>query len=389
MIIKYNKNQGRTFTSTLTLIIPIQNFCEAKTNAFDTHEVICIRTTLQKYIFFLKPPNIFNYFFSQPTIFQKPTTIMKQQNNLTKRAKLPVYLTVYAQNLAHFLVQINRVRTAETYTGAVKSFIKFRNGEDIKLCKLDNSTVLAYEAHLKNAGVSANTSSFYLRNLRAIYNRAVEEGLIKQKFPFRHAYTGISKTVKRAINIEQLKEIINTDLSDRKHIQLAADIFLFSFFTRGTAFIDIAKLRHNNIKNGFLIYQRSKTGQTIKIRIEQCMQCIIDKYANSGNEYLLPILKKSVDIRREYINAQHRTNKHLKILGREIGLTIPLTTYVARHSWASIAHSCQIPIATISDALGHNNEATTRIYIASLDNRAVDDANSYILQQFGTSLNKR
>ena len=261
--------------------------------------------------------------------------------------------------------------------------------KDIKLCKLDNSTVLAYEAHLKNAGVSANTSSFYLRNLRAIYNRAVEEGLIKQKFPFRHAYTGISKTVKRAINIEQLKEIINTDLSDRKHIQLAADIFLFSFFTRGTAFIDIAKLRHNNIKNGFLIYQRSKTGQTIKIRIEQCMQCIIDKYANSGNEYLLPILKKSVDIRREYINAQHRTNKHLKILGREIGLTIPLTTYVARHSWASIAHSCQIPIATISDALGHNNEATTRIYIASLDNRAVDDANSYILQQFGTSLNKR
>ena len=111
------------------------------------------------------------------------------------------------------------------------------------------------------------------------------------------------------------------------------------------------------------------------------MQELIDKYDTTGSPYLLPIIKSNgKDERQQYKSEAHRINNNLKKIGERLGLAIPLTTYVARHGWASIAKSKNIPIATISEAMGHDSETTTRIYLASLDTSVVDKANSLILK---------
>ena len=139
--------------------------------------------------------------------------------------------------------------------------------------------------------------------------------------------------------------------------------------------------KKKDLQNGVLAYRRQKTGQQLFIRWEKPMQEIIDKYDTSGTPYLLPIIRDmKEDARKQYKSEAHQENQSLKKIGKLLGLAIPLTSYVARHSWASIAKSKNIPIATISEAMGHDSENTTRIYLASLDTTVVDKANSLILK---------
>lgn len=196
-----------------------------------------------------------------------------------------------------------------------------------------------------------------MRNLRAIYNRAVAKELTVQRFPFKQVYTGIDKTVKRAVSIEVIRQIRDLDLTLHPSMEYARDMFLFSFYTRGMSFVDMAFLLKKDLQNGVLTYRRHKTNQLLFIKWEKQMQEIIDKYDTSNTNYLLPIIRnKDQNDRKQYENECHRINRNLKKIGKLINLSIPLTTYVARHGWASIAQKEEIPIATISKAMGHDSE---------------------------------
>ena len=279
------------------------------------------------------------------------------------------------------LRKLGKIRISETYTATLNSFCRFREEKDVALDKVDSDIMIAYEAYLKTSGVSLNSSSFYMRNLRAVYNRAVEKELTPQRFPFKHVYTGIGKTVKRAVPIKVIKQIKEMDLSYSSSLDFARDMFLFSFYTRGMSLGDMAYLRKKDLANGILSYRRRKTGQQLFIKWEKPMQEIADKYDTKNSIYLLPIIKhSSIEERTQYIYAGHNINRNLKIIGRKLGLSIPLTMYVARHAWASIAKSKNVPLSVISEGMGHDSEATTRIYLASLDNMAIDKANSLILK---------
>ena len=287
----------------------------------------------------------------------------------------------YARKLIGELKQIGKTRTAETYTTALNSFVRFHGECDLLFEEVDSNRMVQYETYLKENDVCPNSSSYYMRNLRAIYNRAVEEGLTEQRNPFRHVYTGIDKTVKRAVPLKVIRQIRDTDLTLMPATDYARDLFLFSFYTRGMSFVDMAYLKKKDLQNGVLAYRRQKTGQQLFIKWEKPMQEIVEKYDTSGIPYLLPIiLDTGKDARRQYKNAAHLVNDKLKKLGERLGLGIPLTTYVARHAWASIARSKNIPLSTISEAMGHDSENTTRIYLASLDTSVVDKANSLILK---------
>ena len=287
----------------------------------------------------------------------------------------------FARNLAGQLRQIGKRCTAETYTTAVNSFARFRSERDILLDEVDSDLMAAYEAYLKSIGICPNSISFYMRNLRAIYNRAVDKGLTVQHHPFRYVYTGIDKTVKRAVPLDIIRQIRDMDLSMHPMMDYARDVFLFSFYTRGMSFVDMAFLKKNDLQDGILSYRRHKTNQRLIIKWERPMQELIDKYNTAGSPYLLPIIKNNgKDERLQYKNEAHRINRCLRKIGKLLGLVIPLTTYVARHGWASIAKSKNVPIATISEAMGHDSENTTRIYLASLDTSVVDKANSLILK---------
>lgn len=281
------------------------------------------------------------------------------------------------------LGRLGRVRTSETYYAALCSFRRFYEQGDLPLREVDSSLMLRYEAYLRANGLSPNTSSFYLRILRAVYNRAVEQGLSPQRNPFKHVYTGVEKTVKRAISLATLRRLKSLDLSSEPHLDFARDMFLFSFYTRGMSFVDMAYLRKRDLDGRVLRYRRRKTGQQLLIKWERCMQAIVERYDSGQSPYLLPIIDplcSESDQRRLYINASHNVNRSLKILGRRLGLSSPLTMYVARHAWASIARSRNVPLSVISEGMGHESESTTRIYLASLDNVAIDQANSKILK---------
>lgn len=280
------------------------------------------------------------------------------------------------------LKKLDKVRTVEAYTSTLNSFRRFREERDVPLDMVDSDMVLAYEAYLKANGVSPNSSSFYMRNLRAVYNRAVEKELTPQRFPFKHVYTGVDKTIKRAMPLKVIKKIKEMDLELNPSADFARDMFLFSFYTRGMSFVDMAYLRKKDLANGILSYRRRKTGQQLFIKWEKCMQEIVDKYDTESTIYLLPIIKpySKTDERTQYIYAGHNINRSLKAIGKELGLSLPLTMYTSRHSWASIAKSKNVPLSVISEGMGHDSEATTRIYLASLDNMAIDKANSLILK---------
>ena len=287
----------------------------------------------------------------------------------------------FMQSVISQLQQMGKQRTSETYSATLKSFMQFREDKDVLLDEINSDMMLLYEAYLLNRGITKNSSSFYMRILRAVYNRAVEKDLISNRSPFKHVYTGVDKTVKRAIPLKAIKQIKNLDLSLHPSLDFARDMFLFSFYTRGMSFIDMAYLRKKDLSNGILSYRRRKTGQQLFIRWEKCMQEIVDKYDNPQSEYLLPIIKPmNGDNRTQYQNAMILINRKLKILGKMVDVQLSLTTYTARHSWASVAKLKNVPISVISEGLGHDSEMTTQIYLASLDNAVVDKANAQILK---------
>ncbi len=288
----------------------------------------------------------------------------------------------FMQSVINQLKRLNRIRTSETYAATLASFMKFRNGQDILLCEMDSDMVMFYEAWLKANGNCPNTTSFYMRILRAVYNRAVEKELTEQKHPFKHVYTGIDKTVKRAIPLKVVKRIKELDLTLKPHLDYARDMFLFSFYTRGMSFVDMAYLKKSDLKNGILTYRRRKTGQQLTIKWEKCMEEIVTKYEErSATQYLLPIITSPfANERVQYRNALYRVNTALKEVARLVNISILLTMYCARHGWASIAKSKNIPLSVISEGMGHDSEETTRIYLASLDTSVVDRANSLILK---------
>ena len=296
-------------------------------------------------------------------------------HKLTKESSLFTFMHgVIAQ-----LKQLGKIRTSETYTATLNSFMAFREEQDVPLDGITSDLMLLYEAYLKARGVRMNTISFYMRNLRAVYNRAVEKGLTPQNNPFRHVYTGVDKTVKRAIPIKDIKALKELDLSLKPTLDFVRDMFMFSFYTRGMSFIDMAYLKKSDLKNGILTYRRRKTGQQLTIKWEKCMEDIIAKYSKNETDVLLPIITKQGNERRQYDNALHLVNYHLKELSTMLKLQRPLTMYVARHSWASAAKAKNVPLSVISEGMGHDSEATTQIYLASLETSVVDKANKMIL----------
>ena len=277
------------------------------------------------------------------------------------------------------LRQLGKIRTSETYTATLKSFMEFREEQDVPLDGVNSDLMLLYEAHLKAKGVRMNTISFYMRILRAVYNRAVEKELTPQKYPFRHVYTGVDKTVKRAVPVKVIKALKELDLSMKSSLDFARDMFMFSFYTRGMSFVDMAYLKKTDLQNGILTYCRRKTGQRLTVKWEKCMEEIIKKNPSNSSTYLLPIIKEQGNERKQYDNALHLVNYRLKELSTMLKLQRPLTMYVARHSWASAAKAKNVPLSVISEGMGHDSEATTQIYLASLETSVVDKANKMIL----------
>lgn len=260
----------------------------------------------------------------------------------------------FTESIIAELSASNKTRTSETYRSALLSFSRFRNNVDLPLEGMTPALLSSYEVYLLGRGLTPNSTSFYMRILRAVYNRAVERGLTEQNHPFKSVYTGVERTRKRAISMNSLRRIRRLPLEPGSPLDFARDMFLFSFYTRGMPFVDMAYLRRNNLSHGVLEYRRRKTGQLLQVRWELCMQELLDKHpVLPESTYLLPIIiDAAADQRRQYISAGHKINRNLKLVGQMAGLDRPLSMYVARHSWATAARDRHIPLSGRGGHLG-------------------------------------
>ena len=275
-----------------------------------------------------------------------------------------------------------RYGTAKTYRDSLASFSSFRNGKDITFDNLNEDIINQYEAWMKDRGLKRNSSSCYLRTLKTLYLKAVELELTEDRDNFRHVFTGFATTTKRAISIDAIKAIRKLNLKDGSPLAFARDMFMLSLYLQGMAFVDIAYLKKSDIRNGQLQYSRKKTGQALTISWEKPMQEIVDAYSHLTKDtpYLLPIITKQDGTeRKQYEKAEHNVNRNLKKIGEMAGLHIPLTTYVARHSWASIMRDMGNDITVVGKGLGHSDIKTTQIYLSTIDNSTVMRANKRFL----------
>jgi len=284
-----------------------------------------------------------------------------------------MFLEFFRQQIKRLKTNGN-LRTSETYQAAHDKVRSFRQGKDFAATEIDGAMMEALQASFRLQGLSMNTISFYMRIIRAVYHRAVEQGLCIDCQPFTHVFTGSQATVKRALSLEELKRIKNLVLTDPDE-QFARNLFLFSFYTRGMSFVDLAYLKKENVHDGMMAYTRRKTGHMLAMRWEAKMQQFVDLYPSS-TPYLLPIIHTAGDHERnQYRAVQDRVNRTLKTIAMKANIRQNLTMYCARHSWATIAREHKIPVSVISHAMGHTNELTTEVYLKTIDSSIIDQCN--------------
>jgi len=266
--------------------------------------------------------------------------------------------------------------TIDNYKTALRMFRLYLE-HDVEISNISQQLFKGFERWLKDRHVCLNSSSNYMRSLKALINR-IKPG--NNSLLFEGIYTGRAKTVKRAISESDLQKIKKVELRPHTFLSLVRDLFLFSFYAFGMPFVDMAFLRRSQIKDNQLVYYRHKTGQRVAVALEPCMHEIINRY-NSDSEYIFPLLQSAEPQKayQEYLQKLNRYNRTLKTLAKKAGLSLRLTSYTTRHTWASVAYSSNLDLPVISKGLGHTNTQTTLTYIKEINDERLTEANRHII----------
>ena len=268
-----------------------------------------------------------------------------------------------------------KIGTSNTYLAVSRSVMAFSGKCSLPLRAVFNKDFLhRYQAYLLDRECCYNTISSYMRVLRAIRNKAVKLGLLSLEADlFNKLYTGSEPTRKRALRDDVILDLNGVDLSDCPHLVMSRELFMLLFHLQGMSFVDLAHLRKSDLKGDYITYRRRKTDGLISVRIWEPARELLDRYLSTDKHspYLLSILDSSA----QYRSVLRRFNRHLKSLAELLGIREPLTSYVARHSWATAAYHAGTPVALISEAMGHKTEEVTRIYLDSFDTETMDNVN--------------
>lgn len=260
------------------------------------------------------------------------------------------------------------------------TLIAFNKHLDIYFSEIDITFLRRYETWLRKRGVAENTIGIHFRSLRAVYNIAIEQNAVKaENYPFRKYKVSRlhEETAKRSLAKSDVERVIAYKSTNR-YMRFPIDIFAFTYYCGGINFIDIANLTPANIIEGKLVYKRHKTSKLIKIPLQPQAIELIKKYHRKDSPYLFPILSDFHETEIQKSNRIHKViakvNKRLKEIGEDLGLPLTLTTYVARHSQATVMKRAGVSTAVIREIMGHSSERVTQIYLDSFDNEQIDNA---------------
>lgn len=312
-----------------------------------------------------------------------PSLTTKEIRNYLLEKTASDGLLSYAKEVQEELMKAKRFGNARVYRTLFRSINDFLSGKDIALKTVTFKWLKSYETWYLEKDNTINGLSVHMRTLRALVNRAISEGrLSKEAYPFEKYVIRNEKTKKRAISEDAINRI-KAYQPDSLQRERAKDFFLMSFYLMGASFVDLAYMRIHQIHDGRVEYKRKKTGQLHSIKITPALQQILDKYTDGklDNDFVLNVISAD-DEERQYQQVRdelRRYNKRIKEIAKECCITGDITSYAARHSFATIAKYKGVPTAVISQALGHEDSKTTEIYLADFDNSTMDEFNDKIL----------
>lgn len=308
--------------------------------------------------------------------------------NLIEKVNQPHLKRTVLELLEEEIIRLRsegRLKYASTYKELKISLLDFNTHLNIYFSEIDVDWLKRYESWLRTKGLGDNSIGIRFRNLRALYNTAIREKIVKAEYyPFNeYKVSKLRKeTVKRAIYKSDVEKIISYQ-TKRKYTQLAIDLFYFSYLSGGINFVDMAHLNNNNIIDGRLVYTRKKTKKLIKLPLQDRAIEIIEKYKIENSSYIFPILSSFHETEQQKANRVNKVlriiNNSLKIVGNDLNISINITTYVARHTYATVLKRSGVNTSIISESLGHSSEKITQIYLDSFENSQIDEAMKNLL----------
>ena len=332
-----------------------------------------------------KALKIIDEFSRNDTDFTLADFKMKFLGNVSNQ-KITVY--EHFQSRIELMKLSGRVGNARSYNDTCNSFFSFHTDRDLNFKNLNHSLLEQYEAFLRNRGNQDSGIAFRMRSLRAVYNSAIKNDIVgKDHYPFESYKISKlkGKGLKRALSREEIKRVIDLDITERPDLIDSKNYFIFSYFVQGINFIDMMKLKKSNIKEGTIEYIRSKTKSRFIIKILPPVQEIINFYSGQilNTEYVFPLLLKNNLTPQQIENRKNKTlkkfNKDLKEIGKLANIDKDITSYVIRHSFATNMKQLGVPTDVISQSMGHSNLNVTNSYLADFENSIVDDANEKLL----------
>jgi integrase len=282
--------------------------------------------------------------------------------------------------------------TADNCRTAEATFCKYFGGKDADMQSLTPEIIKAFSKWMNFKRLNPNTRSCYMASLRAIYNRAVRHRRIKDRHPFKGVHTGHVPTEKRSISAATVLLISQLHLKPGSRLCLARDMFIFSVCAQGMSFADMADLRYSQVKENEIEYCRRKTGNRVCIELNPQMKIIMKRYRHENSNRLFPIITSDIPevANRQYRSALNYHNRLLKEIAKRAGIKVNLTSYVSRHTWASLSYALGVPLAVISQGMGHSSTTVTGTYIRELNDETVAEANKKVLKEiFGRPVVKR
>ena len=292
----------------------------------------------------------------------------------------------YTEQLIEEMLAVKRIGNARIYKSVMTVLKTYQRNRKLKFEDINYDYLCKFEQNFfKKEGNSVNGLSTYMRTIRAIYNKAIKDGLVKEElYPFKLYTIKSEATQKKAISIENIQKIVALDLDESSPLFNERNYFLLSFYLMGTSYTDLAHLKQVNIIEDRIQYSRQKTNKKYDIRITPKAQSILSYYLEKypKSEYILPIIKrkKPAEIYKDIEWARNRYTKKLKEIAILCDINQSLNSYTSRHSYATLAKNKGVPITAISEMLGHQSIKTTQVYLDSLKSDVIDKYHEDILE---------
>lgn len=281
----------------------------------------------------------------------------------------------------------NSFGTAHIYKCSLKNFIAFHRAERIPFKKMTPERLKEFELYLRRKQLSWNSVSTYLRALRATYNRAVDKHLAPY-VPrlFKQVYTGTRADRKKALDAKDMALIIQSWKNGDSPCNLSRthSLFILMFLLRGIPFADLVNLQKRDLDGNIITYRRRKTGRQLTVDIPTEAWPILNEYMNKDphSPYLFSFLKgdqRSISSYQEYQRALRTFNQQLNQLEETLQLKAHLSSYTARHTWATLAYYNEIHPGIISEAMGHSSISVTETYLKPFNALKIDAANRKVI----------